>query len=169
MNIYTSFRCSSGDAKDVRKGCRMIQIRVRFSCGAFDDNHILHYEHWMHNQMECFVISIHSFDGCKLDYRTECNRIRLTLFFLSPFKLQSEAVFLSVGREKGKKKWTSFSERRKKKSLLNSSSEQRLWKGLKFCWLISWNVSWQPRRYEQCNDKVETKCIVFQLLVIWKM
>lgn len=83
------------------------------------------------------------------------NRIRLTLFSL-PLLLDWVAVFFffeatsNDGREKKTERWL---ERATEKNLTEHINV--VWrapvKRIKCCWLIGWNVSWQPRMYEQCK------------------
>lgn len=125
------------------------------------------------NQIDSTVI-IHSFDECKLDYRTECNRIRLTLFLLLSNCNQRPYYWALVARKKKKNErrfqreekkmnvvFREEKSEKKKKSLLNSSSEQRLWKGLNS---VDWLVEmWVDNREDtkQCNDKVEPSVSYF--------
>ena len=103
-----------------------------------------------------------SFDWCKLDYRTERNRIRLTLF---SFKLPSTTSIRCERRsreEKNERRFECFFFVLKRKNMMNPSALASAWvKRIKFCWLIGWNVSWQPRRHEQCVMIRSTKSIRF--------
>lgn len=110
-----------------------------------------------------------SFERCKLDYRTESNRIRLTLFSWSSIINCTLAAIRATLAKKNERRFEN-----KKKMLNPSAMSACACERIKFCWLISWNVSWQPRRYEQYNDKVDQRyhvslpCLLSQIITGWE-
>lgn len=111
-------------------------------------------------QTERFVSFIY-FGWHKLDYRIECNRIRLTLLF-APENRNQCLHFTTTAERRSRKKMNVAFQQKKNCWTHQTMAGRTPVKRIKFCWLISWNASWQPRTHEtkwyRSSDEIVLHC-----------